>query len=59
MYIHIWHHSKFTEDASRNGEKRCFCQNENFSGTSDTVRQVKALRIISNEILALLPILCQ
>ena len=34
------------------------CQNKNFSGTSDTIRHLKTFRVISNEILVLLVILC-
>ena len=33
-------------------------KSKNFSGTSDTIRYLKAFRVISNEIPVLLPILC-
>ena len=48
-YVHIWHHSKFAEDANRNKQKLCYCQSNNFSGTNDTVKHFKTFRIISNE----------
>ena len=59
MYIHIQHHSKLTEDANWNKQKRCHCQNKYFSGTSYTVRHVKIFKIISNEMPDLLLILCR
>ena len=43
---HLTTYSKFTHDASKNKQKFCYCQSKNFSGTSDTVRQLKTFKII-------------
>ena len=43
---HLAPYSKFTHDASKNKQKFCYCQSKTFSGTSDTVRQLKTFRII-------------
>ena len=48
---------KFTEHANWNKQNWCYCQNKNFSGTSDTIKHWKTFRIISNEIPISLPIL--
>ena len=56
--IHTWHHRKFTEDANQNKQKWCYCQSKNFRGASDNVRYLKTFRIISNDMLVLLLILC-
>ena len=63
-----WGHSKIytlgtiansqTQGTNWNKQKWCFCQSKNFSKTRDTIRHLKTFRIISNEMPALLLILC-
>ena len=56
--VHTCHHSKLSDDVNKNKQKWCYCQNKNFSGTNGTIRQLPRFKIISNEMLILLLILC-
>ena len=57
LYVYIWRHSKFTEDVNWNKQKLCYCQSKDFSGKSDSVRYLKVLRTMSNEMAILILIL--
>ena len=53
--------SKFTDrqrTPTKIFKKWCCCQIKNLSGTRDTIRYLKTFRVISNEMLVLLLILC-
>ena len=54
LNVHAWHHSKFTDGVNENKQKWSYCQNKNFSGTSDIIRQLKTFKMISNEMPILL-----
>ena len=47
---------KWTENANWNKQKWCYCQSKNFNATSDTLRNLKTFRIITNE-MPVLPLL--
>ena len=46
--VHIWHQSKFTEDANWNKQKWCYSQSKNFSRASDIVIHLRTFRVIFN-----------
>ena len=56
--IRCTHHRKFTDNANKNRQNRCYFQSKNFLGTSDTIRHLKTFKMASNKMPNLLLILC-